>query len=74
MPHIVEKLSTRGYNFSLDVILIGDLHIKVWHPKVAEVVTLGILGQNVIWMWASWKGTKYAIRGKLVASPKSGPW
>jgi len=26
------------------------------------------------WMWASWKGTKYTIRGKVVASPKSGPW
>jgi len=29
---------------------------------------------NVIWMWASWSGTKYTIRGKVVASPKSGSW
>jgi hypothetical protein len=35
---------------------------------------LGIPGQNAIWMWASWKGTKYTIRGKVVTSPKSGPW
>jgi len=35
---------------------------------------LGILGQKAIWMWASWRGTKYIIRGKVVASPKSGPW
>jgi len=34
---------------------------------------LGVLGQNAIWMWASWSGTKYTIRGKVVASPKSGP-
>ncbi len=35
---------------------------------------LGIPRQNVIWMWASWKGTKYTIRGKVLASPKSRPW
>jgi hypothetical protein len=23
---------------------------------------------------ASWKGAKYTIRAKVVASPKSGPW
>jgi len=25
-------------------------------------------------MWASWRGIKYIIKGKVVASPKSGPW
>jgi hypothetical protein len=25
-------------------------------------------------MWALWRGTKYTIRGKVVASPKSRPW
>jgi hypothetical protein len=25
-------------------------------------------------MWASWRGTKYNIRGKVVPSPKSGLW
>jgi hypothetical protein len=35
---------------------------------------LGVLGQNAIWMWASWRGTKYTIRGKVVASHKPGPW
>jgi len=35
---------------------------------------LGVPRQNVIWTWASWRGTKYIIRGKAVASPKSGPW
>jgi hypothetical protein len=35
---------------------------------------MGVLGQNAIWVWASWRGTKYTIRGKVVASPKFGPW
>jgi hypothetical protein len=35
---------------------------------------LGVLGQNDIWTFISWLGTKYTIRGKAVASPKSGPW
>jgi len=35
---------------------------------------LGVPGQNAIWMWASWRGTVYTIRGKVAASPKSGPW
>jgi hypothetical protein len=32
-----------------------------------------ILRQNVIWMWPPWRDAKYTIRGKVVASPKSGP-
>jgi hypothetical protein len=35
---------------------------------------VGVPGQNAIWMWASWRGTKYNRRGKVVASPKSGSW
>jgi hypothetical protein len=35
---------------------------------------LGVPKQNAIWMWASWRGTKYTIRGKVVASPKFGLW
>jgi hypothetical protein len=62
----------KGYNFALDLISIGGLHIKLWGPKVTRVPTLGISGQNVIWMWASWRSTEYIIRGKLVTSPKSG--
>jgi hypothetical protein len=26
----------------------------------------GVPGQNVIWMWPSWRSTKYNIRGKVV--------
>ncbi len=35
---------------------------------------LRVSRQNVIWMWASWRGIEYTIRGKVMASPKSGPW
>jgi hypothetical protein len=34
----------------------------------------GVPGQNAIWMWALWKGTKYTIRGKVMVSPKSELW
>jgi hypothetical protein len=30
--------------------------------------------RKVIWMWAPWRAAKYTIRGKVVASPKSGLW
>jgi len=30
--------------------------------------------RKAIWMWALWRGPEYNIRGKVVASPKSGPW
>jgi hypothetical protein len=35
---------------------------------------LGVLGQNDIWVLVPWPCTKYIIRGKVMASPKSGPW
>jgi hypothetical protein len=45
---------------------------------------LGVLGQNDIWVliakqndiWVlvPWPGTKYIIKGKVVVSPKLGPW
>jgi hypothetical protein len=35
---------------------------------------LGVLGQSDIWMLAPWPCTKYTIKGKVVASPKSRPW
>jgi hypothetical protein len=28
--------------------------------------------RKAIWMWALWRGAEYTIRGKVVASPKSG--
>jgi hypothetical protein len=39
-----------------------------------NVGNLGVLGQKAIWMRASRRGAEYTIRGKVLASPKSGPW
>jgi hypothetical protein len=35
---------------------------------------LGVPRQNDIWVLVSWPGTEYTIRGKVMASPKSGLW
>ncbi len=35
---------------------------------------MGVVGQNDIWVMASWPSIKNIIRGKVVACPKSGPW
>jgi hypothetical protein len=34
------KVFDKGYNFTLNLILIKDLHAKLWGPKVAKVPTL----------------------------------
>jgi hypothetical protein len=44
---------------------------QLWEFHDSHLV---VLGQNGIWMWASWRGTEITIRGKVVASPKSGSW
>jgi hypothetical protein len=36
------KAFNKGYNFASDLISIGGLHTKLWGPKVAGVLTLGI--------------------------------
>jgi len=41
---------------------------------VAGVLILEILGQNDIWVLASWPSIENIIRGKVVDSPKFGPW
>jgi hypothetical protein len=71
------KALDKGYNFALNLISIEDLHTKLWGPKIMRIPTLaisGLPGQKAIWMWASWRGTEYTIRGKVVASPKSRLW
>jgi hypothetical protein len=42
MQHTVGKLSNEGYEFASDLISIGGLHVKLWHPKVVGVPTLVI--------------------------------
>jgi hypothetical protein len=75
------KALDKGYNFSLDLISIISMHVKLWAPKLRESQLWkfrdshsGVLGQNDIWVPVPWLSTKYTIRGKVVASPKFGPW
>jgi hypothetical protein len=70
------KALHESYNFPLDGILIEGLLAKLWGSKVVGVPTWAISGlprQKTIWMWALWLAIEYTIRGKVVASPKSGP-
>ncbi len=30
--------------------------------------------KKTIWMWPPWRGAEYTIRGKVMVSPKFGPW
>ncbi len=38
------KAFNKGYNFVSDLISIGGLHAKLWAPKVAKVLVVGISG------------------------------
>ncbi len=52
------------------------MHKELWASKVAGVPIsriLGVLGQNDIWVLASWPSKENTIGGKVVASPKSRP-
>jgi hypothetical protein len=42
---------------------------QIWEFRDSH---LRVLGQNDIWMLVSLLGIEYTIRGKVVASPKSG--
>jgi hypothetical protein len=65
------KALNEGYNFALDFIAIGGLHAKLYTPKVAEVLVVGILkrrkyykGQKAIWMWPPWRNAENTIKGE----------
>jgi hypothetical protein len=76
------KISRQGLHFCIKVHLNQKSTCKVmgppksWESQLWEFRDshLGVLRQNAIWMWASWKGTKYIIRGKVMVSPKSKLW
>ncbi len=81
MQHTVGKLLTRNTTFletssQSEVCMQSYKGSKSWKFQFWEFQDshLEVPGQNAIWMWASWRGTKYTIRGKVMASPKSGPW
>jgi len=70
-----------GYNFALDLTSIRGFHTSYGPPKLWESQfwvfqdsNLGVPRQNDIWVLVPWLGTKYTIKGKVMASPKFGPW
>jgi hypothetical protein len=81
MQHIIGKISTRATTL-LQTSSKSEVCTQSYGgPKLRESQLwefwdshLGVSGQNVIWMWASWRGIEYTIRGKVMASPKSGSW
>jgi len=60
---------------------IRGLSKELWTNKVLGVQpkqfrdsSLGVSGQKAIQMWVSWSNAENTIWGKVVASPKFGPW
>jgi hypothetical protein len=76
------EISRQGLQFFLRPHLNQRSAHKIMGPQSSRspnfgnfrTPILGVPGQNAIWMWASWRGIKYTIWGKVVASPKFGPW
>jgi len=71
VPHIVGKLSMR-----VTTLLQTSPQLKVFTksyglPKLRDTQ---FSGQNDIWVQAPWPSIKNIIRGKVMASPKSGLW
>jgi len=69
VPHIVGKLSMR-----VTTLLQTSPQLKVFTksyglPKLRDTQ---FSGQNDIWVQAPWPSIKNIIRGKVMASPKSG--
>jgi hypothetical protein len=69
-----------GYNFA-SITSIRGFHTKLWASKVVNISILGILGLPLKSPKTKWhlganhvaKHKKY-YKGKVVASPKYGPW
>jgi hypothetical protein len=81
MQHTIGKSSWQGLQLVSDPISIKGLHTILWAPKIARIPTLGISGLPLGSFETKWHlgagpvvGTKYTIRGNVVASPKSGSW
>jgi hypothetical protein len=79
------KALKESYKFASNLIPIKGLSEELRAAKVPGVQTdtvsgqfrdshLGVLGQKAIWMWPPWSDAQYIIWGKVVDSPKSGPW
>jgi hypothetical protein len=79
--YIVENISTKA-TILLQISFQSKVCTQSYGPPKSRKSQLwefrdsqmGVLGQNAIWMLVPWPGTKYTIRGKVVASPKFEPW
>jgi hypothetical protein len=70
-----------SYNFASNLISIGGPHTKLWAPKVTRILIVRILGLPLGSPETKWHlgvglvaSHKVYYEGKVVASPKSGPW
>jgi hypothetical protein len=75
------KLSTRAENYlqtSSQSKLCTQSYgpPKSWESQLWKFQDshMGVLRQNDIWVLVLWLGIKYTMKGKVVASPKFGPW
>jgi hypothetical protein len=75
------KRSRREIQLCFRPHLNQSLHTKLWAPKVAGILIMGISGlslweswDKMIWVLVLWLSRKYTIGGKVVASSKSGLW
>jgi hypothetical protein len=81
MRHIVEKLLMRVTTF-LETSSESKVYTQSYGPPKSQESQLwefqdshlGVPKQNDIWVLVLWPSTKYTIKGKVVVSPKSGPW
>jgi hypothetical protein len=48
------KTLNEGYNFALDLILIGGLYIKLWASKIVKVLILRISGLKLGSLMSKW--------------------
>jgi hypothetical protein len=75
------KALDEGYNFASEFISVEGLQTKLWAPKITRVTILGISGfplwspETKCHLGAS-PMAKHKVyhKGKVVASPKFGPW
>ncbi len=81
VPHTIEKILTRATTLLQTSSRSKICKTSYGPPKSQESQfrefrdsNFGVLGQNDIWVLATWLGIKNTIRGKVMDSPKSKPW
>jgi hypothetical protein len=79
--HVVGKLSMKATtllqtSLQSKVYMLNYVPPKSWESQLWEFWDShsGVPRQKIIWMWVPWRVAKYTIKGKVVVSPKSGPW